>query len=245
MTTKGMNKEATLAKTQKLTPTRLAAYGANTDIRTIAAARQFNRSWQKRFFDLALTIPGLIVISPLLFLTALAIRLDSPGPAIYKQRRVGLDGEIFEIYKFRSMYTNTSEDLHIQQIQAYANGELDGSDSYKLKADPRITRVGNFIRKTSIDELPQLWNVLKGEMSLVGPRPVPVYEADQYHLWHSERLTTLPGITGLWQVSERSSATFDNQLRLDIRYIRNQSLKLNILILLQTLPAVLSKKGAG
>ena len=234
-----------MAKMEKITPGTLAAYGAQTDIQTISKARKFNRSWEKRAFDLLLTIPGTILITPILAVVAIAIRLDSPGPAIYKQKRVGLDGKIFEIIKFRSMYINADENLHIKQIEAYANGDLDGEGTYKLKVDPRITRVGKFIRKTSIDELPQIFNVLRGEMSLVGPRPVPIYEADQYNLWHSERLTTLPGITGLWQVSERSSASFDNQLRLDIRYIRNQSLKLNCQILLNTIPAVLSKKGAG
>ena len=234
-----------MAKMEKITPERLAAHGVQSDIVTIAKARKFNRSWQKRAFDLLLTIPGTILISPLLALVAVAIRLDSPGPAIYKQKRVGLDGKVFEIYKFRSMVSNADEDLHKKQIEAYANGDLDGEDTYKLKVDPRITRMGKFIRSTSIDELPQVFNVLRGEMSLVGPRPVPVYEADQYNLWHGERLTTLPGITGLWQVSERSSASFDHQLRLDIRYIRNPSLKLNIQILLDTLPAVFSEKGAG
>jgi lipopolysaccharide/colanic/teichoic acid biosynthesis glycosyltransferase len=234
-----------MAKMQKITPGRLAAYGAQTDILTISKARKFNRSWQKRAFDLLLTIPGTILVSPLLVATAIAIRLDSAGPAIYRQERVGLDGKIFRIYKFRSMYNDSDEKLHKKQIEAYANGHLEENGSYKLQNDPRITRVGKFIRKTSIDELPQIFNVLRGEMSLVGPRPVPVYEADQYNLWHSERLTTLPGITGLWQISERSSASFDKQLRLDIRYIRNQSLKLNCQILLNTIPAVLSKDGAG
>lgn len=237
--------EATLARTQKITPDRLAAIGRNTDTATIANAHKFNRSWKKRAFDLFLTIPGTIIISPLLLATTIAIRLDSRGPAIYRQKRAGLDGKIFEIYKFRSMFVNSDDSLHKKQIEAYSNGELDGNKSYKIQDDPRITRVGKFIRKTSIDELPQLFNVLKGDMSLVGPRPVPIYEADKYNLWHSERLTAPPGITGLWQVSERSSASFDNQLRLDIRYIRNQSLKLNIQILLKTIPAVLSKKGAG
>ena len=229
----------------KITPSHLASVGVQTDNSTIAKARKFNRSWKKRAFDLLLTVPGTILISPVLIVTAIAIRLDSSGPAIYTQNRVGLDGRIFKIYKFRSMHNNSDENLHKQQIEAYANGHLEGNGTYKLQADPRITRVGKFIRKTSIDELPQIFNVLKGDMSLVGPRPVPVYEADKYNLWHSERLTTPPGITGLWQVSERSSASFDNQLRLDIRYIRNQSLKLNIQILLNTIPAVLSKKGAG
>ncbi len=122
-----------MAKMEKITPGRLAAYGAQTDVITISNARKFNRSWQKRAFDLLLTIPGAIAVAPLLAVTAIAIRLDSPGPAIYKQERVGLDGKIFEIYKFRSMYSNADETLHKQQIEAYANGDLEGEESYKLK----------------------------------------------------------------------------------------------------------------
>ena len=199
----------------------------------------------KRAFDYCLTIPGLILISPLLLLIAIAIKLDSPGPVIFRQKRVGLNGRIFEAYKFRSMYQDANPSLHEEHIKAFADGMLDETKGVKLKDDPRITPVGRFLRETSLDELPQTFNVLKGEMSLVGPRPVIVYEADLYDLWHSERFNVLPGITGLWQVTGRSTVSFDDQLRLDIRYIRYQSLWLDIKILLKTLPAVLSKRGAG
>jgi lipopolysaccharide/colanic/teichoic acid biosynthesis glycosyltransferase len=143
------------------------------------------------------------------------------------------------------MYKDADPSLHQEHIKAYAEGMLDETKGIKLKDDPRITRVGRFLRETSLDELPQTFNVLKGEMSLVGPRPVVVYEADLYDLWHSERFNVLPGITGLWQVTGRSTVSFDEQLRLDIRYIRNQSLLLDIQILLKTISAVLSKRGAG
>jgi exopolysaccharide biosynthesis polyprenyl glycosylphosphotransferase len=199
----------------------------------------------KRAFDYCLTIPGLILISPLLLLIAIAIKLNSSGPVIFRQKRVGLGGRIFEAYKFRTMYKDADPSLHQEHIKAYAEGMLDETKGIKLKDDPRITRVGRFLRETSLDELPQTFNVLKGEMSLVGPRPVVVYEADLYDLWHSERFNVLPGITGLWQVTGRSTVTFDEQLRLDIRYIRNQSLLLDIQILLKTISAVLSKRGAG
>jgi len=158
---------------------------------------------------------------------------------------VGQDGRIFDVIKFRTMVDNAGEERHQKRIQAYAKDELDISSGIKLRDDPRITRVGRFLRDTSLDELPQLINVLRGEMSLVGPRPVPVYEADLYKLWHSERMGTLPGITGLWQVYGRSSVSFDQQLRMDIQYIRNQSLGLNIIIILHTFPVFLNRKGAG
>ncbi len=216
------------------------------DIKTIPErAFIYNRSAMKRILDYVLTIPGLIIISPLLLTVAIAIKLDSKGPIIYKQKRVGLDGKIFNMYKFRSMVQDADDTLHKAQIKAYADGRLDENEGVKLKDDPRITRVGKFIRSTSIDELPQLINILRGEMSLVGPRPVPIYEAERYTLWHSERLRVLPGLTGLWQVSGRSYVSFDEQLRLDIRYIRHQSLALDIKILFYTLPVVLSRRGSG
>jgi lipopolysaccharide/colanic/teichoic acid biosynthesis glycosyltransferase len=199
----------------------------------------------KRMLDYLLTIPGFIVISPLLLLVAIAIKLDSAGPILYRQKRVGLNGRVFDMYKFRSMYQNADITLHQEHIRAFAEGKLDETTGVKLKDDSRITRVGRILRDTSIDELPQILNVLKGEMSLVGPRPVVVYEANLYDLWHSERFNVLPGITGLWQVTGRSTVSFDEQLRLDIRYIRNQSLWLDIIILLKTFPAVLSRRGAG
>jgi len=199
----------------------------------------------KKIMDYLLTITGFILISPLLLLIVIAIKLDSPGPILFRQRRVGLNGVIFDMYKFRSMYKNADSTVHEKHIRAFAEGKLDESKGVKLKSDPRITHVGRILRETSLDELPQLLNILKGEMSLVGPRPVVGYEADLYDLWHSERFNILPGLTGLWQVIGRSNVSFDEQLRLDIRYIRNRSLWLDIMILLKTFPAVLSKRGAG
>ena len=208
-------------------------------------ALAFNQSIAKLLLDYIVAIPTLIVLAPVLLLTAIMIKLESSGPILFKQKRVGLNGKIFDMYKFRSMYSDADEKIHQEQIQAYYNHELDEEESVKLKNDPRITKVGRVLRLYSLDEIPQLLNVLKRDMSIVGPRPVPIYEADLYKLWQSERLNSLPGITGLWQVSGRSEVSFDEQLRLDIRYIRNQSLWLNIKILLKTIPVVLSRKGAG
>lgn len=221
----------------------------NTDkieIKTIPdSAFAYNRSLVKAMLDYFLTIPGLIFLFPFLLGVAVAIKIDSKGPILFRQKRVGLDGRIFGMYKFRSMYQDADQSVHMAQINAYAEGKLDAKNGVKLVDDPRVTRVGKFIRAFSIDELPQLINVLKREMSLVGPRPVPVYEAEKYKLWHSERLRVLPGLTGLWQVSGRSIVSFDEQLRLDIRYIRKQSLWLDLKILLYTLPAVYTRRGAG
>jgi lipopolysaccharide/colanic/teichoic acid biosynthesis glycosyltransferase len=210
----------------------------------IALAKAYDKHWSKRLMDLVITIPALFVLSPLLVSVAIAIRIDSPGPVIFQQERVGRYGKIFKMYKFRSMKNDIDDSLHVEHITAYAKGELDLSKGNKIEADPRITRVGNVIRKASIDELPQLFNVLKGEMSIIGPRPVPIYEVNQYNLWQSERLEAVPGITGLWQVVRRGKSSFKEQLRLDIRYIRNQSFWLNLKILLLTIPAVISKAGA-
>ncbi len=199
----------------------------------------------KRTIDYVGTILIMIVALPIMGIVSLAIRLDSPGPIFFKQKRVGLNGVLFDLYKFRSMNHKADDTLHREHIAAYVSGQLDVHSGVKLKGDPRITRVGKFIRRFSIDELPQLFNVLRGEMSLVGPRPLPVYEVEKFNLWHSERLKFLPGMTGLWQVTARSQVSFDDQLRLDIRYIQNYSLWLDIKILLLTLPAVISKRGAG
>lgn len=216
------------------------------EIKTIPdSAFAYNHSIIKALLDYILTIPGILVISPLLLAVALAIAIDSRGPILFRQKRVGLDGRIFDMYKFRSMYRDADQSVHMAQIKAYAEGKLDEREGVKLVDDPRITRVGKIIRAMSIDELPQLINVLRREMSLVGPRPVPVYEAEKYKLWHSERLRVLPGLTGLWQVSGRSYVSFDEQLRLDIRYIRNQSLWLDLKILLYTFPTIISRHGAA
>lgn len=216
----------------------------------------------KRYMDIILAVAALIVLLPLLTLVALCIKLDSHGPVFFVQERVGakrrvVNGEImweirnFSIYKFRSMYQNAGQGLHQEHIKAYVQGDAnllqpegDGS-SLKLQRDPRVTRIGRIIRKTSIDELPQLINVLIGDMSLVGPRPVPTYEFEEYQAPHMERLVALPGITGLWQVTARCQVPFEEQIRLDIDYVRKQSFWLDVKILLMTVPAVISGRGAG
>ena len=208
-------------------------------------ALAFNQSIAKLLLDYLIAIPTLIFLAPFLIIISILIKIETPGSILFKQKRVGLSGKIFNMYKFRSMYEGADENIHKNQIKAYFNHELDGEESVKISNDPRITKVGRFLRAYSLDELPQLLNVLKRDMSIVGPRPVPIYEADLYKLWQTERLNSLPGITGLWQVSGRSESSFDEQLRLDIRYIRNQSPWLNIKILIQTIPVVLSRKGAG
>ncbi len=213
----------------------------------------------KRGLDLVLATAFCLLLSPLMALIAILIKLDSAGPALFKQERVGArrfikDGVVtwqvrhFVIYKFRTMVQNADSSIHEQHIQAFVEGRTAGSDNsrakFKLNNDPRVTRVGGFLRKTSLDELPQLINVIKGEVSLVGPRPVPVYEVARYQPWHQERLATWPGVTGLWQISGRCALSFDDMIRLDIDYVRNQSLWLDLKIMALTIPAVLSGRGA-
>jgi exopolysaccharide biosynthesis polyprenyl glycosylphosphotransferase len=194
----------------------------------------------KRSFDLILAGAGLLFLAPLLAAVAIAIRLDSKGPVFYRQPRRGRFGSTFEIVKFRSMRIGAesarADVLHMNEV----DGPL-----FKIKGrDPRVTRVGAFIRRTSIDELPQLWNVLKGEMSLVGPRPFVVYEADQITGWASRRLDMTPGITGLWQVLGRNDIPFDEMTKLDYLYVTNWSVWWDLKILCQTIPVVLGKRGA-
>lgn len=193
----------------------------------------------KRLFDVIVSLTGIVVLSPLMLATALAIKLDSPGPVLFRQKRVGKNGQLFDFYKFRSMVPNAEELL----AELAAANEADGP-VFKIKEDPRITRVGKFIRKYSIDELPQLFNVLKGDMSLVGPRPPLPNEVDQYGDFEWRRLEVIPGITGLWQVSGRSDLSFHKWMELDIYYIENWSFWLDLKILLQTVPVVLTGKGA-
>jgi lipopolysaccharide/colanic/teichoic acid biosynthesis glycosyltransferase len=205
----------------------------------------------------------LIVFSPLMLVIAVLIVLDSPGPAIFKQERVGsrrrVSGRLeswkittFTFYKFRTMHHHADPGIHRAFVRAFASNDRSGmaalngekTKTRKLTNDLRITRVGRFLRKSSLDELPQLWNVLKGDMSMVGPRPVPAYEFAEYRPWHRERLNALPGLTGLWQVSGRSRVSFDKAIQMDIEYVHRQTLWLDIKILLLTIPAVLSGQGA-
>jgi lipopolysaccharide/colanic/teichoic acid biosynthesis glycosyltransferase len=196
--------------------------------------------WGKRILDLVVSAAGLILVLPFFPLIALAIKRDSPGgPVLYRSVRLGRNGRPFTFYKLRSMVPGA----HESPAQVRARSEAP-SPVYKRADDPRITRVGRFLRRTSIDELPQLWNVLRGDMTLVGPRPPLPEEVERYDPWQRSRLDVTPGITCLWQVSGRSKLGFDEWMRLDMQYIRNRSFLLDLKILLLTLPAVLSGEGA-
>ncbi|MCP4424065.1 MAG: sugar transferase [Chloroflexi bacterium] len=198
--------------------------------------------WQrltKRALDLAVIIVAGILGLLAAGLIAIAIKLDSPGPILYSAERVGRNGKLFKMYKFRSMVV----DAERRKKELEALNEADGP-IFKIKEDPRLTRIGRFLRRSSLDELPQLWNVLLGQMSLVGPRPPLQEEVDQYKPWHRQRLSVIGGLTGLWQVSGRSDLTFDELCLLDIYYIENWSLMLDIRILLQTIPHSLFGRGA-
>lgn len=246
----------------------------------------------KRVLDIVITLALLVPLAPVMVMIGIAVKLDSPGPVIFKQTRVGSrrrvdeederwETDMFTMYKFRSMHQDADPSVHEAFIKAFIDGDnarmaqvqretlaagsqsspsgihdgvenedhedLDDSEleAFKLTRDPRVTRVGRFLRKTSLDELPQFWNVLKGEMSLVGPRPDLPYSVDNYESWHFQRLNAKPGMTGLWQVYGRSQVTWDESVRLDIDYVRDQSLALDLKILLRTPLAVLSGKGAA
>lgn len=192
----------------------------------------------KRAFDLGVCVVLLPLIVVVAVACIIAIRLDSPGPIVFKQVRTGRDGRRFGMYKFRTMVANAEELKptlqHLSIVPA---------PDFKIIDDPRVTRVGRFLRKTSLDELPQLLNCVRGEMSLVGPRPTS-FAPSTYDLWHTERLEVLPGLTGLWQIMGRNAATFDERLRLDIAYIDRMSFRLDLWILLQTALAVVRRSGA-
>ena len=206
----------------------------------------------KRVIDVVGASVAIALLSPVMLATAIAVAASSPGPIIFKQKRVGRHGKPFVFYKFRSMLHNNDDRIHQEFVISLIKGEherIDQGDGnkphYKLKADPRITRVGHVIRKTSLDELPQLFNVLKGEMSLVGPRPPLPYEVEKYQSWHLRRiLEARPGITGLWQVEGRSKTTFDEMVRLDLRYTRLCSLAFDLKLLMLTVRAVVKDEGA-
>ena len=197
--------------------------------------------WLKRLIDLAIASIVLILASPILIVLAILIKIDSPGPVFYKQTRVGIKGDRFKVWKFRTMVQN-AEAL---QKQLEAHNEMKGGVMFKMKDDPRITRIGKFMRRYSLDELPQIFNVFRGEMSVVGPRPFPLRDVERFSEHHFIRQEVLPGITGLWQVSGRSEVVdFDDVFRLDMTYIQNWSVGLDFQILFMTIRAVLGKKGA-
>ncbi|MFO1313539.1 MAG: sugar transferase [Burkholderiales bacterium] len=206
----------------------------------------------KRGLDVVLSLVLLFALGPLMLATALAVALTSRGPVIFRQSRLGKGGVPFDFYKFRSMRPSNDDTIHrefvsslIQGKHAEVNQQSAGQPLFKIKNDPRVTPVGRFIRSTSIDELPQLFNVLKGDMSLVGPRPPLAYEAEQYQSWHLRRILEVrPGITGLWQVEGRSRVSFDEMVRMDLRYIKQRSLALDFKLLFRTVAVVLARQGA-
>ncbi|MEJ7617147.1 MAG: sugar transferase [Pyrinomonadaceae bacterium] len=199
----------------------------------------------KRAFDLCLAGAALGALSPLWAVIAVLIKLDSRGPVFYKQERVGMDGRIFLFYKFRTMRTDADDRTHREYQRQYIAGDPSTNQGdpgqqpiYKLQRDARVTRVGRILRRLSLDELPQLLNVLRGDMSIVGPRPPIPYEVEFYDLWHRKRLEMKPGLTGLWQVSGRNRLSFEEMVRLDLLYIENWSLLLDLKIILRTLPVM-------
>ncbi len=221
--------------------------------------------FSKRVFDITLALLALVLLWPLLAIISLLVKLDSPGSAFFAQERVGVrlrryngktywERVLFTCYKFRSMRIDADQNLHRKFVEAYIAGDdarmasiqpdKSGNTKYKLNGDPRVTRVGQFLRKTSLDELPQIWNVLKGDMSWVGPRPAIPYEVERYSTWHLRRLEAQQGMTGLWQVKGRGELGFDDMVRLDVEYVDNQSFGLDLKIIFGTVPAVLLKRGA-
>ncbi len=206
----------------------------------------------KRAMDVFGSLLAIALFSPVMLVTAVLVAATSPGPVIFRQIRLGKGCVPFTFYKFRSMSVNADDSIHREYVanlidgNHYAVNQGDtGNPYYKIKSDPRVTRIGRIIRATSIDELPQLFNVLKGDMSLVGPRPPLPYEAEKYQSWHLRRVLEIrPGITGLWQVEGRSKTSFDEMVRLDLRYIKNCSPLLDLKILLRTVAVVLRRDGA-
>jgi lipopolysaccharide/colanic/teichoic acid biosynthesis glycosyltransferase len=192
----------------------------------------------KRIFDVVLSTVLLVIVLPVMLLCALAVRIDTKGPIVFAQMRTGRDGRRFRMWKFRTMLENAEE---LKESLQHLN--ILPAPDFKIIDDPRITRVGRFLRKTSLDELPQLINVLRGEMSVVGPRPTS-FPASRYDLWHTQRLDVAPGITGLWQVEGRNDTTFDERLRLDAQYIRDMSLRRDVVLMLRTVGSVVRRSGA-
>jgi lipopolysaccharide/colanic/teichoic acid biosynthesis glycosyltransferase len=205
----------------------------------------------KRALDVLGAMVALVLLSPVMLVVALVIKLTSPGAVIFRQTRVGQGGAPFAMYKFRSMRTDVDDRAHREFVASLIDGKLPPSGNgttagqFKMKADPRITAIGRLIRKTSIDELPQFYNVLIGDMSLVGPRPPVPYEAEKYKAWHRRRVSEMkPGLTGIWQVEGRSRVSFDDMVRMDLRYLQHCSLRFDLAVLLRTVAVVLTCEGA-
>lgn len=218
----------------------ITKFGELTGVRVVAPAITGIDFVSKRIFDIAISFLLMSVLSIPMLWIAILIKLDSPGPILYKQVRVGLKGKHFKVWKFRTMVNNAGA----LQKQLETRNEVKGGVLFKIKNDPRVTKIGKHLRKYSIDELPQLFNVLRGEMSLVGPRPLPVRDVSKFSVDHHFRHEVLPGITGLWQISGRSNTDSENAFRLDLEYIQNWSLALDFKILFKTIGVVLNSSGA-
>jgi lipopolysaccharide/colanic/teichoic acid biosynthesis glycosyltransferase len=211
---------------------------------------------QQRVLDIFVSVAALLLLAPLFVVIAIAIKLSSSGPVLFRQERFGWQFRPFMFYKFRSMYADSDQAVHRAYVSRLIAGRTESGNGtgngaagkktriFKITGDPRVTPLGRFLRRTSLDELPQLWNVLRGEMSLVGPRPCIHYELEQYDDWHTSRLDVKPGMTGLWQVTARNTVGFDEMVRLDLAYVEQCSFWLDIRILLRTPQAVISGNGA-
>ncbi len=196
----------------------------------------------KRGIDIFLSVIGLILLSPIFCFITIAIKLDSKGSVFYKHKRIGKDGEIIYLYKFRSMYTDSKERL--EMLLKNPDIRKEWEENFKLENDPRITKVGNFLRKTSLDELPQLLNILKGEMSIIGPRPVIDEELEKYNQNKSKFLSVTPGLTGWWACNGRSATTYEDRMKLELYYVEHQSFLLDIKCFFKTITTVLNRQGA-
>jgi lipopolysaccharide/colanic/teichoic acid biosynthesis glycosyltransferase len=227
---------AVFTSTSKQAPARSLLTTRDADTVGLRPGRLYFIS--KRVIDLGICFSLLPIVLPIIALCAVALWVENPGPIFFTQKRTGRGGHRFRMFKLRTMVTNAEE---LKEQLRHLN-ELTWPD-FKISNDPRVTRVGRILRKTSLDELPQIFNVIKGDMSLVGPRPTS-FSANTYTLWHTERLEVQPGITGLWQVSGRSDIDFDDRLRLDIEYIRNRSLWFDLQLLYRTIAAVVKPRGA-
>jgi len=221
------------------------------DVSEVAAKQRFSKI-VKRGMDIVGSVVLMMLLAPVLAVIALAIKLTSKGPVIFRQQRLGQFGNTFQCLKFRTMFADNDPKIHREYIHSFISGKVNetkkneaGAVAYKIKNDPRVTPLGRFLRRTSLDEFPQFWNVLRGEMSLVGPRPPLLYEFEAYDFWHRRRVFELkPGVTGLWQVIGRSRTSFDDMVRMDLRYCQRWSLWLDLKILLATPMAVLIGHGA-
>jgi lipopolysaccharide/colanic/teichoic acid biosynthesis glycosyltransferase len=229
---------------------KLAAARPKNSVNKMGIRKLYKYQLLKSILDHLLAFLVLVILSPLLLFIAIVIKLDSPGDPILRQERIGKDGRIFTLYKFRSMYINPDDTKYKAFLQEYIKGNVSGQlsenkeDTYELIKDPRVTRFGAILRKTNLDELPQFFNILKGDMSIVGPRPDIPFAVAMYKDHHLKRLRVTPGITGLWQVSERKKMSFEDMIRLDIAYIERKSLLLDIKIMFLTVRTILKGDGS-